>query len=143
MIVTIMDLDCNVDVLDGINTVTQYVQLLLSDHAICYYGNSMWEFEVCITQVGACIGTSSCMAGIYFGGAPIIQTGSNLVVTWANAHLDGAGVINMVEGGYIIGYMNFPNDCTYTLNFCVADNKIYWDLAKWARQATSGQDSLL
>jgi hypothetical protein len=60
----------------------------------------------------------------------INQTGGDLVLIWTNGRCDGAGVINMVEGGYIIvGYMNFPDDINspYILNFHVANKKIYWD----------------
>jgi hypothetical protein len=70
----------------------------------------------------------TCVAGLYNGVHTMHQTGGDLVLVFVNgSRPNGTGVINRVEGGYIIGYMNFPDDRTYTLNFRVADNKIYWD----------------
>jgi hypothetical protein len=53
-IVAITDSDGDIDVLDGLDLVTQYVRILSSDRAT-RYGNSMWEFQVRGTQVAACL----------------------------------------------------------------------------------------
>jgi hypothetical protein len=55
MIVEIDDSDGEVDILDGLDVVTQYVRLLSTDRAT-RYGNSLWEFEVRGTQEEGCAG---------------------------------------------------------------------------------------
>jgi hypothetical protein len=47
--------DGETDILDGQQTVTQYVQILCIERARDCYGNSMWDFEVRGTQDQACL----------------------------------------------------------------------------------------
>jgi hypothetical protein len=85
----------------------------------------------------------NCVAGAYGAAVAINQRGGDLVLVWSNgSRPDGAGVIGMVEGGYIIGYMNFPGDRTFALNFASPTTRSI-GMAKWARPSTSGQEALL
>ncbi len=68
-----------------------------------------------------------CVAGEYLGGATIKQTGGAQLLVLDHRRPQAEGSINKMKGGYAIGYMDFPDDRIYVLNFRVADNKIYWD----------------
>jgi hypothetical protein len=72
-----------------------------------------------------------CLAGEWgpnFAEYNMSQTGNDLVAVSFGNRPDATGRINTVEGGYATGYMDFPDDPNqFTLNFRIADDKIYWN----------------